>query len=71
MALATLLFCSFSLSFFSYGRPEAVQSPSELQCTCDQIAAAISGASQVFFSRMCITYCLPYRKLMSVQAATE
>jgi hypothetical protein len=71
MALATLLFCSFSLSILSYGRPEAVQSPSGLQSTCDQIAAAISGASQVFFPRMCIMYRLPYRKLISVQAAPE
>jgi hypothetical protein len=71
MALATLLFCSFSLSILSYGRPEAIQRPSELQSTCDQIAAAISGASQVFFPRMCFMYRLPYLKLISVQASTE
>jgi hypothetical protein len=71
MALATLLFCSFSLSILSYGRPEAVRSPSGLQSTCDQIAVAISGASQVFFPRMCIMYRLSYRKLISVQAAPE
>jgi hypothetical protein len=71
MALATLLFCSFSLSILSYGRSEAVHTPSELQCTCDGIAAAISGASQVFFPRMCVMYRLPYRKLISVQAAPE
>lgn len=71
MALATLLFCSFSLSILSYGRPEAVQRPSELQRTCDQIVAAISGTSQVFFPRMCIIYRLPYRKLISVQATPE
>ncbi|KAN0115766.1 hypothetical protein V8E52_006578 [Russula decolorans] len=51
MALATLLFCSFYLSILSYGHPEVVQGPSDLQFTCDQIVAAISGASQVFFPR--------------------
>src|SRR6267154_4046383 len=71
MALATLLFCSFSLSILSHGRPETIQRPSDLQCTCDQIAAAISGASQVFFPRMCVMYRVPYRKLISVQAASE
>ena len=71
MALATLLFCSFCLSILSYGRPEAVQSPSELRYTCHQIAAAISGASQVFFPRTCIMHRLPYPKLISVQAAPE
>jgi hypothetical protein len=71
MALVTLLFCSVSLSILSYGRPEAAQGPSELQYTCDQIAAAISGASQVFFPCMCVMYRLPHRKLISVQAAPE
>src|SRR6266852_5623868 len=71
MALATLLFCSFSLSILSYGRPDPVQRSSDLQHTCDQIAAAISGVSQVFFPRMCIVYRLPYRKLISVQVAPE
>jgi hypothetical protein len=71
MALAVLLFCCFSLSILAYGRPEAVQSPSELQSTCNQIAATISGASQVFFPRMSVMYRLPYRKLISVQATPE
>ena len=71
MALAALFFCSFSLLILSYGRPEAVQRPSELQRTCDQIAVAISGTSQVFFPCMCIMYRLPYRKLISVQATPE
>ena len=71
MALATLLFCSFFLSILSYGRPEAVQSPSEFRITCDQIAAAISGASQVFYPRMCDMYRLLYPKLIGVQAAPE
>ena len=71
MALVTLLFCSLSLSIISYGRPEAVQSPSELRYTCDRIRAAISDASQVFYPRMCVMYHWPYRKLISVQAAPE
>ena len=56
MALAALLFCSFYLLILSYGRPEDAQGPSELRRTCDQIAAAISGASQVFFPRTCVRY---------------
>jgi hypothetical protein len=71
MALATLLFCCFSLSILSHGRAEAVQRPPELQFTCDQIAAAISGSSQVFLPRMCVMYRLSYRKLISGQAAPE
>ncbi|KAH9990390.1 hypothetical protein BJV77DRAFT_613305 [Russula vinacea] len=52
MALATLL-CTFSLALLSYGRPETLENHncSDLLCTCNQIAAAISGASQVFFPR--------------------
>jgi hypothetical protein len=71
MALATLLFCSFYLSILSYGRSRSRTGPSDLQCTCDQIVAAISGASQVFFPRMCVMYRLPYPKLISVQATPE
>jgi hypothetical protein len=71
MALATLLFCTFFLSILSYGRPEAIQSFSKLQYTCNQIAAAVSGASQVFFPRTCVIYRLLYRKLISVKAAPE
>ena len=71
MALATFLFCTFSLSILSYGRPEPVQTASGVQHTCDQIAAAISGASQVFFPRKCLIYRLKYYKLTSVQAAPE
>jgi hypothetical protein len=71
MALATLLFCSFYLSILSYGHPEVVQGPSDLQFTCDQIVAAISGASQVFFPRTCVMYRLPYPKLIGAQATPE
>ena len=71
MVSATILFCSFSLSILSYGRPEVVQRPSELQSTCDQIAAAISSASQVFFPRKRVMCRLSDRKLISVQVAPE
>jgi hypothetical protein len=53
MALTKLLVCAFSLALLSYGRPEALEkrnSP-DFKSACDKIAAAISGASQVFFPR--------------------
>ncbi len=71
MALTMLFSCSLFLLFFSYGRPETLQKPSGFQHTCHQIAAAISGASQVFFPRACIIFCFPYRKLMGAQASPE
>ncbi|KAH9990419.1 hypothetical protein BJV77DRAFT_1068929 [Russula vinacea] len=51
MALATLLLCAFFLASSSYGWPEVfeIRNASGLLCTCNKIAAAISGASQVFF----------------------
>ncbi|KAH9990398.1 FAD-binding domain-containing protein [Russula vinacea] len=50
MVLATLL-GTFSLALLSYGQPETLENhiSSDLLCTCNQIAAAISSASQVFF----------------------
>ncbi|KAH9990421.1 FAD-binding domain-containing protein [Russula vinacea] len=50
MALATLLLCAISLGLLSYGQPEALgnHNSSDLLYTCNKIAAAISGASQVF-----------------------
>ena len=69
MALTTFLLCTFSLSILSYGLPEPAQTASGVQHTCDQIAAAISGASQVFFPRKCLMYRLQYCKLIRVQAA--
>ena len=53
MALTTLLLCAFSLVLQSYGKPEASgnRNSSDLLCTCNQIAAAISGVSQVYFPR--------------------
>ena len=53
MALGTLLLLTFSLASLSYGQPETFEkrNSSDLLCTCNKIAAAISGASQVFFPR--------------------
>jgi hypothetical protein len=48
MALTKLLVCAFSLALLSYGRPEALE---KRNSPCEKIAAAISGASQVFFPR--------------------
>lgn len=56
MTLTTLLLCSIYLALLSYGRQEVLENESfyEIQRTCDQIAAAISGASQVSFPRECL-----------------
>ena len=53
MVLATLLLCVFSLALLSYGRQGASENhnPSDSLRTCDQIAAAISDVSRVFFPR--------------------
>ena len=52
MAL-TMLLCVFSLALLSYGRHEAPEKPypSGPIDACNQIAAAISGATQVYFPR--------------------
>ncbi|KAH9990418.1 FAD-binding domain-containing protein [Russula vinacea] len=51
MALTTLLLYAVSLALLSYGQPEALgnHNSSGPLYTCNKIAAAISGASQVFF----------------------
>jgi hypothetical protein len=53
MALMTLLLCAFFLALRSYARPEILgkHTSYDFSCTCNQIAAAISGASEVFFPR--------------------
>jgi hypothetical protein len=53
MALATLFLCVFSLALLPYGFPKALakHNSCDFLCTCNRIAAAISGASQVFFPR--------------------
>jgi hypothetical protein len=54
MALITLL-RAFFLVLPSHCRPEAFEEHnlSDLLCTCNQIAKAVSGASQVFFPGEC------------------
>ncbi|KAI0273284.1 FAD-binding domain-containing protein [Russula aff. rugulosa BPL654] len=51
MALMLLVLCSFVLALRSYGKPAIFETcnSSDRLCTCNDIAAAISGASQVFF----------------------
>ena len=53
MALRALLLFAFSLESLSYGQPETFEkrNSSDFLCTCNKIAAAVSGASQVFFPR--------------------
>jgi hypothetical protein len=58
MALMSLVLCAFALALLSFGKPavfETGNSP-DLLCTCNEIAAAISDASQVFFPRMSPTH---------------
>jgi hypothetical protein len=56
MALVKPLLFAFSLALLSYGQPETFEkrNSTDLLCTCDKIAAVISGASQVFFPRECV-----------------
>ncbi len=54
--VATLTLLPFFVSFlelcaYSWAEPLEKHNSSDLLCTCNQIAAAISGASQVFFPR--------------------
>jgi len=54
MALTSLLLCAVALaSSRSYGKPATLEmrNSSDLLCTCNEISAAISGASHVFFPR--------------------
>jgi hypothetical protein len=54
MALTSLVLCAFALALPSYGKPAVFETENSLDflCTCNEIAAAISDASQVFFPRM-------------------
>ena len=63
-----LLLCAFSPALLSYGRPEALKNhnSTDLLCICNQIAAAVSNASQVFFPREGII--LPLMTCMTLQA---
>jgi hypothetical protein len=71
MASTTLL-CAFFLALLSCSRSERLEEPStsDMQYTCNQIAAAISSASQVFFPRE-HPHSLICSNLMGDQAATE
>jgi hypothetical protein len=55
MALITRLLCASFLVLRSHGRLEAFEkhNSSDLLSTCNQIAKAVSGASQVFLPREC------------------
>ncbi len=54
MRLTLHLLCASLLALCSYGRPAALdtRNSTDLLSTCNEIAAAISGASQVYFPRM-------------------
>jgi hypothetical protein len=71
--VTTLLICSFFLALRSYGRQETLENhtSSDFLYTCNQIAAAISDASQVFFSRELVILSLWSFNLMGDQAAPE
>ena len=73
MTLTTPLLCAFFLALLSYGLPEASEKrdPSDILRTCNQIAAAISGASQVYFPRKCIILFLYNFRLKMDQASTN
>ena len=73
MALTTPLLCAFFLALLSYGLPEAPEKrdSSGILRTCNQIAAAISGASQVYFPRERIILSLYYFRLNMDQASSN
>ena len=57
LTLKPLFSFVFFLELCAYSWAEAFQkhfNPSDLSHTCNQIAAAISGTSQVFFPRECV-----------------
>ena len=72
MALTPLLLCTIFLALRSYGKQAVLEThnSSDYLCACNDIAASISGASQVFFPRMSLSHVL-YFILMGNQAAPE
>jgi hypothetical protein len=58
MVSTSLLLYALALALRSYGKPAALEtrSSSDLLCTCNDIAAAISAASQVFFPCMSFSH---------------
>ena len=73
MALMLLVLCSFALALRSYGKPAIFETcnSSDLLCACNDISAAISGASKVFFPRMPLLFMTLQFILMGDQAAPE
>ena len=73
VTLTLLLFLVSFLELCAYSSAEAPEkhNPSDLQRTCNQILAAISGASQVFFPREYVTYSLVMLNVIGNQAAPE
>ena len=73
------LLYAFSLALLSRGQQEVLDALADTnnsstpRSTCDQIALAISRASQVFFPRECdiLSFGLRYSNLMSNQATPE
>jgi hypothetical protein len=53
MALTSFLLCALLLASRSYGMPAALEKrdSSDILCACNDIAAAISSDSEVFFPR--------------------
>ena len=75
MTLTSLLSIVFLLELCAYSWAEEVlekRNPSDFLCICNEIAAAISGASQVFFPReFCHSFIGNGFDLMGDQAAPE
>ena len=68
----SLLVCAFALALRSYGKPATweARNSSDLLCICNDIAATISGASEVFFPRMSLSRLL-HLILIGDEAAPE
>ena len=79
LTMFKFLLYAFSLALLSHGQQEALGllattlNSSDPMRICDQIAAAISRTSQVFFprERIILSFGLRYSNLMDNQATTE
>ena len=73
MTLSSLLLCALFLASHSYGIPAAFEKrdSSDILCTCDEIAAAISGDSQVSFPRESFSHFMIIILIMGYQASSE
>ena len=58
MALTSFLLCALLLASRSHGMPTALENrdDSDILCACNDIAAAISSDSEVFFPREPFSY---------------